>query len=497
MNLSRWKIAAAIGIGFLPSFVYAQSAGYARYLQPQPVLGEVTASDVPTAPATISPPPMGPAAPYQPEAVGPDYAADGCTSAGCTGAPGCASCPDGGCEGCALECPEVEDPWRMFGNCCGLQERGLNLKGWIAGGVFANPDSPASNFNGPVTFNDRDSEFQLNQLYVIGEKPIDTSACDWDIGGRIDVLYGSDYRYNISRGLSARDNFTAKWDSGRFYGLDVPQAYAEVGYKNLSVKLGHFYTIIGYQVFTSPDNFFYSIPYTFQYGEPFTHTGALATWTANDQLTLMGGITNGWNNFEDALGHTSFIGGATFSSSDGNDKLALAAHIGKDETTFGQPDGSIAQRWVYSAVYSRTITDRLQYVFQHDNGRQDNYLNTGEQAQWYGINQYLFYKIDCCWTAGLRAEWFRDDDGFRVAAPGDYAALGFSNNPASAGGWAGNFYDVALGLNWKPNGNLTVRPEVRYDWYSGNGGLNGVNDPYDDGDSSHQWLYGFDLVYLF
>ena len=35
-------------------------------------------------------------------------------------------------------------------------------------------------------------------------------------------------------------------------------------------------------------------------------------------------------------------------------------------------------------------------------------------AEWYGINQYLFYKLNCCWTAGSRFEWFRDDDGFVV-----------------------------------------------------------------------------------
>ena len=33
----------------------------------------------------------------------------------------------------------------------------------------------------------------------------------------------------------------------------------------------------------------------------------------------------------------------------------------------------------------------------------------------------------------------------------------------SAGGFAGDFYDITYGFNYKPNGNLTVRPEIRYD----------------------------------
>ncbi len=108
-------------------------------------------------------------------------------------------------------------------------------------------------------------------------------------------------------------------------------------------------------------------------------------------------------------------------------------------------------------------------------------------------------KINCCWTAGVRAEWFRDDDGYRVAPAGDYAAGVVPNsNPASVGGFQGNFYEVAFGLNYKPvnNPNLVVRPEVRYDHFDGVG-VNGLANPYDDGNSDHQFLYGIDFIYLY
>ena len=92
----------------------------------------------------------------------------------------------------------------------------------------------------------------------------------------------------------------------------------------------------------------------------------------------------------------------------------------------------------------------------------------------------------------------RVDDGFRVAPPGDYPNLGFSNNPASAGGFEGNFYELAYGLNYKPtwNSNLIVRPEVRFDWYDGRDNALG-NQPYDDGSDDSQVLTGFDVIYLY
>jgi len=366
---------------------------------------------------------------------------------------------------------------------------------------MGNSDSPSDHFNGPVSFADRD-DGQLNQLYMIAERAIDTGGCGWDLGGRVDLLYGSDYRFTLARGLDANDNFTAKWDSSRFYGLAMPQAYVEVGYNDLSVKIGHFYTIIGYEVVPAPGNFFYTHAYTMQYGEPFTHTGALATYKANDQLSLMGGFTFGWDNFENVYDRVSFLGGATFTSSDGNSSLAYALTVGDEEETFGTTS-PVDTRYMQSVVYSRTLTDRLSYVFQTDYGNQADGADGGTaDAAWYGVNQYLFYKLNCCWSAGLRAEWFRDDDGVRVAAAGDYARTGLypNSNPTSIGGFEGNFYEVTAGLNYKPsdNPNFIFRPEVRYDWYSGNpSSVNGTTLPYDGGSATDQLTYGFDMIYLY
>jgi hypothetical protein len=271
--------------------------------------------------------------------------------------------------------------------------------------------------------------------------------------------------------------------------------YGEVGVDNLSVKIGHFYTIIGYEVVTAPDNFFYSRAYTMQYGEPFTHTGALATWTPNEQLSVMTGGTYGWDNFDDIYDDFSFLGGVTFTASDKNSKLALAMHIGDEEQTFGTVNPN-DERWIYSMVYSRILTDRLTWVVQHDQGRQDNAFGQGATAEWYGLNNYLFYKLNCCWSFGTRLEWFRDDDGFRVAPAGDYPALGVSNNPASAGGFEGSFWALTMGLNYKPTANLAIRPELRYDSYDGRQNAAG-NDPFDDGDKDHQWLAAFDVIYQY
>ena len=100
-------------------------------------------------------------------------------------------------------------------------------------------------------------------------------------------------------------------------------------------------------------------------------------------------------------------------------------------------------------------------MLQHDLGVQDHTeaVDGHPTSEWYGVNQYLFYKINCCWTAGVRMEWFHDNEGYVVTGlrPG---------NPLAGNFFDGDFYELSGGLNYK-HCNWTVRPELRYDWFTG------------------------------
>ena len=102
----------------------------------------------------------------------------------------------------------------------------------MAAGITANEHDPADNFNGPVTFNDR-TDGQLNQFYLVLENAATTGECCWDCGFRIDLLYGTDHRFTMARGLEVNDDFSDKWNSERFYGLAMPQAYVDLAYNDL------------------------------------------------------------------------------------------------------------------------------------------------------------------------------------------------------------------------------------------------------------------------
>src|SRR5262249_55515722 len=147
----------------------------------------------------------------------------------------------------------------------------------------------------------------MNQLYLYTEKQTKTDGCGWDWGYRVDLLYGSDNRFTTASGLETRAQFQQpKWSTQRFYGPALPQMYAQVAYNDLTVKLGHFYAPVGYEVVPATGNFFPSLPYTFQYGEPFTFTGMHALWKASETVTIGAGFTQGWDNFDASTPNTGY-----------------------------------------------------------------------------------------------------------------------------------------------------------------------------------------------
>ena len=256
-----------------------------------------------------------------------------------------------------------------------LTSRRINTYGWLAAGIGGN--SWGNPWNGTITFVDRSWQFQMNQLNLVNERTLDTEDGGWDWGGRVDLMYGTDTTFTTAAGLDAynynvyNSYFVPKWASSKYYGLALPQLYVELGRGDVSAKFGHFYTPIGYEVVPAVGNFFYTINDTFQYGEPFTHTGFLAQWKANDQLTWFGGLVNGWDNWSSGTSlavnssnptfnsNAGFLGGATLKNSDETQALTIFTYSGNvmNGIYAGPLSGSAinANRSYISTVYTNEL----------------------------------------------------------------------------------------------------------------------------------------------
>lgn len=350
-----------------------------------------------------------------------------------------------------------------------MQSIGVEVGGWLEIGVAGNFNDPHNNFNGPVTFNDRANEFNVHEVYGYIERAVNDQGDSWDFGFRADVVYGTDARFTTSANFD--DNLVIDGTS-RFYKLAFPQAYVDVFApigNGLTTKIGHFYTIIGYEVVPAKDSFFFSHAYTMQYAEPFTHTGILASYPINDNISITAGAVTGWDSWFQAPGN--FLGGVNLNTDDEKTGLAVSLITGGADLHKGDNN-----RTMYSIVFNHDFDNGLRYVFQHDFGTQNKATANDGTARWYGINQYLFYKVTDEVGTGLRFEWFRDEQGVRV---------GYGSN---------SYFAITAGMNWSPLDWLMVRPEVRYDWATN-------NDAYPDEDNgtfrSNQFLLSADAIITF
>jgi Putative beta-barrel porin-2, OmpL-like. bbp2 len=380
-------------------------------------------------------------------------------------------------------------PWHLpqplFFQC-----HNIDMGGWLEQGITFNDIRPADRFNGPNVTNDRDREYQLNQMWMYFNRPTNTDGCGFDLGGRVDVVYGTDWRFGQSFGLENRID-----DPNSFYGLILPQFYAEAAINDLTIKLGHFATFTSYEVVPAPLNFFYSHTYqTMGYFDPVLVTGLQADYNLGRGWKAIGGINRGWMEFEDPSNTWNFLGGVKWTSCDKKQTLSVMTDTGPQIGFTG-----LHERDSVYIVYTDQFTKKLQYATQVTLGQEKNgsVVTPGQNANWYGLEEVLIYQLNPKWSAGARYEWIRDEEGSRIAGVGNALLTdkGWDGPP----GFAGSFHDVTLGLNWRPNQNIVFGPEVRWDAYDG---VPNVTDPsrpfpYGNHQRTSQFTFATNMIVTF
>jgi len=404
----------------------------------------------------------------------------------------CGACCDAGC-GCGCDpccCPA---PWELWPRGCS----GFKIGGWTQIGYHtegAGGSSPVGPI-GPGIFNDWPSVVQLHQAYVFMGKAAQNCGCGSDWGFQLDYVFGSDGQDAQAFG-SDRDGWDTAWDHGQYYGHALPQVYAEAAYDDLKVKVGKFYSIMGYERVPAVQNFFYS--HAFSMGVPlnrlnqrnafhpkynllpYSHTGFLAEYQANCQLTLYGGWTAGWDSgFNQNGGGDTFLGGFSYDFQDNlNVRYSvIMGDFGRHDADpnpgvaiGGNPRLSDSDGYLHTIVVDWDVNCRLKCVAQSiygDNGlwfeRYSDLVllqDDGSNGKVFGLSNYLLYTLNCQWAIGSRLEWLK------VGGGDEYA-------------------DLTLGANYRPCANVTLRPEVRMTETNGVGIL-------DD-----QFTFGVDAIVTF
>ncbi len=384
------------------------------------------------------------------------------------------------------------------------QDNRIELGGWINGGATFNP-SQNNGFNGPVAFADQANRFQLNQLNFFLQRPVISETNRWDFGGRIGFLFGTDAIYTQAFGVPTYDVNSGEpfkrsnWDldlccaSTKTYGIAIPQTYLEahvpIGRNGLNLKIGRFFSPTGYETIPAPDNFFYTRSYSFNAGEPFTHTGIQANYVINKNWAIMGSAvtgsaTGGWDGgWDKQLGNWGGVTGITWTSDNNATSLNITG-------TYAETSTRSSTSWgMYNIVLQHRINPKTLLVLHHVHGFAEGvllnnlkYTNVIKDAEWMGVVTHVYHDLTENISIGARAEWFRDRDGFRNPSPFRVAAATniVQGVPTSYAGdiktvtiAPADYYSATIGINWKiaktfklrwdSIKKLSIRPNIRYD----------------------------------
>jgi putative OmpL-like beta-barrel porin-2 len=342
-----------------------------------------------------------------------------------------------------------------------FKDLGINFYGYIEGGYFYDFSAPHHS-EGPtfIGYNGFKNSFILDNISLNVERAVDPTKKQFDVGFRMEGLYGADAAFIHSNGILDDQTGRNQWE--------LLQAWVDVTFPGIPmrVRVGKWIELAGfenysaniYNAFGDPARAFYSHSYSFLYAEPGTQSGVLFTYVQNPRWTFEAGFTRGWNqSTRDANNSLDFLGRIIFTPSD---KTAITFVMTEGpEFPIGVgpnlPPGDNSHWWTYlDLVITQKITDQLSAGVGIDYVSAPSIPGlTGSTKRWGAVDGYLSYAVDPHFTLNTRLEWYRD------------AASGFSlGTPVSA-----NFYAATVGVAIKPFPNdkflshLLFRPEVRYD----------------------------------
>ena len=325
---------------------------------------------------------------------------DGCNS--------CGDCKENPCRLCIKG--KLADPWTLPQPRC-LKDRNITIGGWLEGGIYGNQYGAPS--NGPVGLRNVGDGFTADQLWIFAERKTDTKGCGWDVGGRVDYLFGAD---GPQTQASATARGTTAGTRRRNYGSAIPQLYAEIAYNDVKVKVGHFYTPIGYEVVQATGQLLllaFLFAHLRRAVHPHRRAGRLSAQREGD---VYGGWVNGWDEgFEGKDNGSMFLGGLSLNLSEKATLGLVRARPASSATARPSPAPPRATSTT-TASSSPTSSPRSGPTSSSTTWARNYNVNqrTGVDNQWYEVNNYLIYKINDCLSFGGRVEWFQDPQGARV-----------------------------------------------------------------------------------
>ncbi|PCH85715.1 MAG: hypothetical protein COB89_01550 [Piscirickettsiaceae bacterium] len=377
-----------------------------------------------------------------------------------------------------------------------LSKNELGLIGWVSTTLVFNDDGSDGILpNGALS---SDEGFHLNQLALMfckGDGCLPTTKFSpkhnllsritptpapksesIDIGFNILAVYGTDSQFLR---ISGFDDFD--FDDNHDEKLSIPQWYLDIYlpyFDGMNIMVGSFMSAlsreIGYPY--APPRWFATSSYELLYS-PIKHVGALVSIklpTNKDfgLLSIEGGVTTGWNTFDNRNGSLAYLAGIRYRTSDMRTGIDLEMIYGNGADDFGEApakggsqffalssSGKDLDRFTGNITLMHQFSPRLEAILEFFYGSQEGGDIKAapqfivEDAEWYGSFAAFRYQLQPDLHVNTRIEWVKDKVGANAL---------FAGSP-------GEVYSFTTNLDWQINPYFNIIPEIKYDQYDGNG----------------------------
>jgi hypothetical protein len=275
------------------------------------------------------------------------------------------------------------------------------LSGFVDVYYDYNSNQPASRTTAYRNFDINSSQFALNMIELVADKPVDTTN---RVGYHVALGFGQAMNAvnSAAAGETAFDQYLKE---------GYLEYMAPVG-KGLQINVGKFVTPAGAEVIESKDNWNYSRGLLFAWAIPYFHFGMSAKYAFNSKFALTGYLVNGWNDsIENNSGKTTGFSAAWTP----NAKWSVTQNylVGPEH-----PNDNSNFRNLLDTVVAYTPNAKLSLMANYDYGS-DQFVNTttppfvlGPKAHWDGIAGYIKYAPNAKWYIATRGEYFQDKGGF-------------------------------------------------------------------------------------
>jgi hypothetical protein len=312
----------------------------------------------------------------------------------------------------------------------------ISWNGFVDVYYSRNFNSPSNQMNQLRNFDIYENQFGLNLAKLTVQEQAQP------VGFRVDLAFGTGNDIvqgilNPLTGATVPSSSTLNFVEQAYLTAVVP-----VG-SGLTVDIGKFTTMMGYEVIESNGNWNESRSLLFAWAIPYYHMGMRLTYPLASNFTASLHIVNSWNTVIDNNDSKSIGLGLNYSPFSAT-TITLNGMSGVEQPT-GTSSGN---RSVGELIVTQQIGDNLTIALDADYGQES--IN-GSLNLWKGIAAYVKCNIDIKSDLALRGETYSDPNGYTTGA--------MFSHPT--------YQEITLTYEYRPWDNIVVRFEGRDDFANG------------------------------